>query len=301
MQRTNPILIAFGLSILQACGQSKNPELLSELRERSLHEGLGLAESFGRQITIDYFDGTSEGRAIEGSRHWSFGGSQELIGQTLSGVLVAALDGTILAKSSADLHVRAAAMSSNGKLIAFLGTNHEDGTTGLQYGPLSARTFRMIDQSDTLVNDPNDNLTTITWSPDSLTISYGRDGRIYLYDLPTGQSRVLTDGVNPMWSPKGDWIAYKSPGNEPALIRPDGSERHTLVAKSIVYGVHWSPEGDYVAYQERRLVSGQIVVFRLRDGARTDLPRDRAFAPTDGGVSWVKTGPRHLSMPTGKP
>jgi Tol biopolymer transport system component len=303
MQRTNPILIAFGLSILQACGQSKNPELLVELRERTLREGLGLAESFGRQITISYFDGTIEGRVIEGSRYWSFCGPQILVGQTPAGILLANLDGTVFAKSSTNIDALPAALSPNGNLIAFIGRNRDEDTapTGLQYGPLNSRSFRLIDQSVDTGDDPNRPYSTIGWSPDGRSIAYARDGHVYIYDLDKDQSRVLIEGTNPTWSPDGMWIAYKSLRNEPTIIRPDGNGMRALVTKEIVYGVHWSPEGDYVAFQERRLVSGQMVVFRLRDGARTDLPRDRAFAPTDSGVSWVKTGPRHLSMPAGKP
>ena len=74
-----------------------------------------------------------------------------------------------------------------------------------------------------------------------------------------------------------------------------------LVTKEIVYGAHWSPDGDYVAFQERLLVSGQIVVIRLRDGAQTAVLRDRAFAPTDSDVSWVKTPRRHPSVPARVP
>src|SRR5207253_2225610 len=115
-----------GLSILHACGPPKNSELLSELRERSLREGLALAESFGRQITINYFDGTSEGRVIEGSRYLSFGGPQVLVGQTPSGILLANLDGTVFSKSSANLDASTAALSPNGNLIAFIGRNRDE-------------------------------------------------------------------------------------------------------------------------------------------------------------------------------
>ena len=104
-----------------------------------------------------------------------------------------------------------------------------------------------------------------SWSPDGTKLVYeeidrtaptSSIARLVLYDLQKKERRQLTDGPgdeHPVWSPKGDWIAFKhdSPRRYIWLIRPDGSEQKPLVDEKgkTIFGwwPSWNPEGTRVS------------------------------------------------------
>ena len=68
------------------------------------------------------------------------------------------------------------------------------------------------------------------FSPSGRRVVYSREaGGLYTVALDgSGRRRLTGDGVMPRWSPDGRWIAFQA-GARIDLIRPDGSDRHTLV------------------------------------------------------------------------
>lgn len=87
-----------------------------------------------------------------------------------------------------------------------------------------------------------------TWSPDDSEIAFCRldadgDPQMHVVNLATSDARQLTDidvedwwdMLRADWSPTGEWIIYAAPlagqGGvfEARLVRPDGSEDHTLI------------------------------------------------------------------------
>ena len=111
-----------------------------------------------------------------------------------------------------------------------------------------------------------------SWSPDGTNIVFEEEDRttpessitrLVLYDLQRKERRQLTDGPrdqHPVWSPKGDWIAYTHylrydnayADRRIWLIRPDGSEQKPVVdekGKPINgWWPSWNPGGTKVSF-----------------------------------------------------
>ena len=82
-----------------------------------------------------------------------------------------------------------------------------------------------------------------SWSSDGTKLVYSEEGgvrRLAIYDLVKKERRQLTNGPRdeqPVWSPKGDWIAYmhclqcddKYAKTRIWLVKPDGSEQKPVV------------------------------------------------------------------------
>jgi len=94
------------------------------------------------------------------------------------------------------------------------------------------------------------------WSPDGAqfvfegqvvgTSSY----RIFTIARSGGDVRPLTTDANyqdaaPAWSPDGEWVAFLRENNGIWLVRPDGSETHSLSTGvfDLAAGLSWSPDG----------------------------------------------------------
>ena len=101
------------------------------------------------------------------------------------------------------------------------------------------------------------------WSPDGKKFAYVSNEpgnpQIYIFDLTTGQKKRLTFSgkynTSPAWSPKGDWIAYAAgEGGEfnIHIIKPDGSDDHTLTSGGRNEGPCWSPDGRMIAYSSTK-------------------------------------------------
>jgi len=108
-----------------------------------------------------------------------------------------------------------------------------------------------------------------SWSPDGSKIVYCKDSqRLEVFDLKTRQRTQLTDGIrdlHPVWSPKGEWIAYthhlrydpKYAIRHIWLIRPDGKETKPLMNEKgeEVKGwwPSWNPVGTSVSIADSTL------------------------------------------------
>lgn len=147
-------------------------------------------------------------------------------------------------------------------------------------------------------------ISTPSWSPsdDRLALSLENPrstsviavGEIVTTDTAGREWHVISSGVHPSWSPRGDWIAYISIATQPAhteshgtvrvfapsirLIKSDGSEDQEFVAPgdTATYGtvdrmiegspwgrLVWSPDGSRIAFVERFHDHTRLVVRSL--------------------------------------
>lgn len=122
------------------------------------------------------------------------------------------------------------------------------------------------------------------WSPDGQKFAYvsneSGNPQIYTFDVTTGQKKRLTFSGNyntsPAWSPKGDWIAYSGRENGELnifIIRPDGSENHSLTHQGRNEGPCWSPDGRNIAYSSNKQGGSAIRIMYLNGTGDWQLTR----------------------------
>lgn len=272
-----------------ACAEVNSSALLAELRERSLGEGLGIAEPDDFGFVIHYFDSTTLRRRLPETRYWTVCRSELMLGQTARGLVVAnGTDRRILGRSAARVvNAWPAALSPGGRSLAFVGTDLTSNVTGLQYGALDAIRFKVVYRLDHWPPEPNEHVGSIDWSPDGRAFVYCRAGEVYVYDLERG-SRSFAAGTNPTWSPCGEWIAYRSRAGEVELQDVNSRKtRRLLPGRRVLFGLHWSRDGRYVFFSERRMLTVRFVVYRMADGAAACV-FEHAFGPDDRAFEWMR-------------
>jgi len=88
-----------------------------------------------------------------------------------------------------------------------------------------------------------------SWSPDSLSLAFAaREDGIYAMRLDGTSVARIADGTRPLWSPRGNLIAFERwdrEGPKLYLIAPTGGKEEELAAG---YAAAWSPDGRSMAY-----------------------------------------------------
>lgn len=171
--------------------------------------------------------------------------------------------------------------SSDGSKIAFaalprLSSDHSDcihGPIVLQILDIATGKFTPLPYNGVLFENAR-----LSWSPDGRYLA-GQIGawvdpikQIVVIDVGSGSTRIIAEGINPSWSPKGDWIAYQDDkGLKCNLIHPDGTGAKVVLDlgkrfhgnRTFLQGAVWSPDGDRLLLNESKGVSDGIDVTML--------------------------------------
>jgi TolB protein len=110
-------------------------------------------------------------------------------------------------------------------------------------GALSGAKYTRKDQPAT---------ASVTGLSGKLAIQTSWGGDIYIYDLATGELRLLTGGFDPAISPDGTQVAFTRIGGEHGLylINIDGSnERKIFSERTHFLSPKWSPDGRYIVFE----------------------------------------------------
>lgn len=84
-----------------------------------------------------------------------------------------------------------------------------------------------------------------------LVIQQAWGGDIYIYDLGTGDLRLLTGGFDPSISPDGSKVVFTRIGGENGIyvINSDGTDEHQVFAeRSGLFAPKWSPDGNWIVF-----------------------------------------------------
>ncbi len=141
----------------------------------------------------------------------------------------------------------------------------------------------------------------LSWSPDGKYLagefccSASSISQIVVIDLASGSGKILAEGTDPSWSPKGDWIAYVDHVDKKRqnciLIHPDGTGAK-VVQQSTGYwmflkGAIWSLDGEKLLFNEEVMdSSGNVTILDLASGKATTRSKNFLFV-----LGWV--GERH--------
>ena len=114
---------------------------------------------------------------------------------------------------------------------------------------------------------------------------------IWMVNIDGSQRRQLIKGINPAWSPDGQWLAFASNEGgdfEIYKIKIDGSSLQNLTRSANTIDVEptWSPDGKYIAFTSYRNKQWDIFMLQSDGGGLHQLTADRAF---DGSPSWSKS------------
>lgn len=129
----------------------------------------------------------------------------------------------------------------------------------------------------------------LSWSPDGKYLagqfccSTSSASQVVVIELASGNGKVLAEGKNPSWSPKGDWIAYEDQKEQKCiLIHPDGTGARVVQQLSgywkFLKGAIWSPDGKKLLFNEEEADSGgNVTMLDLQIGKTTKLSKNILF------------------------
>ena len=146
-----------------------------------------------------------------------------------------------------------------------------------------------------------------SWSPDGRRIAYAGNlvtaftakgyftfsTDVVVENLRTGATRTLGRGARPVWSVRGDWIAFVAPGGRLRLVRSDGSDGRTVGSGAA--GSSWTRDGRLVFLLGRPDSDvTRVVAYVPARGVRSEraLTRDEyggvALGPGGHRLAWAR-------------
>jgi hypothetical protein len=303
---TKDTILAVALLLTASCRNGRG--LREELSQASAKNGLALIRIQGNGIEIVTFNGEFQPlpNPFSLSKAWfSVDGSwvawNLLIPDRPSPMLVRSASNVESGRLPGNYtNIATAAIAPDGRKIALHGTTQNatrpitGPITGLHYGEIGGPTVLLTSE---------DAGTTISWAPDSSMFVYDRAGRVLVFSTTGNRSREIALGSHPSWSPDGNWIAIRLYDGTQVLVDPKTGQRKAFLSGRKTLGsVHWSPDGMYVMFAEALDMfsnwiagrmslfnpSGQLVVYRLRDGASLSVHLFDFKGGDDRGFFWIQ-------------
>jgi Tol biopolymer transport system component len=124
------------------------------------------------------------------------------------------------------------------------GPDAQGAQQGSHYGAAIATTHQTTTQQPATAS--------VTGLTGKLAIQTAWGGDIYIYNLMTGELRLLTGGFDPAISPDGTQVAFTRVGGEHGLylINIDGTnERKIFSERTQFFAPKWSPDGRYIVFE----------------------------------------------------
>lgn len=178
------------------------------------------------------------------------------------------------------------------------------------------RLFGTVSRVTPLATEPGDKLSP-SFSPDGRQLVYawrGADGteKLYVRGVAGGAPRAITRGEGldsyPVWSPKGDLIAFQRRTGDAcivAVVTPDGGEPRKLNDCDFGGGgpMTWLPDGVALIYAHRTAwyMPSQIVSVAAKDGQMVAVTNPASGMPGDSQPSLAHTGRRLIFARTRAP
>lgn len=162
----------------------------------------------------------------------------------------------------------------------------EKGTTSLHTMDLSTKNLTRLTSSSGAID------ISPCYSHDGTKIVYSSDRggkpQLYVKDASTGEGTRISFGQgayhNPVWSPRGDLIAFTRKNGDTfyiGVMRPDGSGERMLDSGYLLEGPTWSPNGREILYTSQPtsgsksvLASVDIVGFNKR---KLNIPGEGSY------------------------
>lgn len=149
----------------------------------------------------------------------------------------------------------------------------------------SGLSLRVFDLAGGLPLDlGGDGVLKFSWSPDGRSLAFdrvdpqARRSTISIWDTTSGETRELTEGRWPRWSPDGDRIAFKrdiGEGIESQIYttRVDGSGETAIgtPARYAFYDINWSDDGEELTYIRPAFSAAQLYRVDLAAGTANQL------------------------------
>jgi WD40 repeat protein len=212
-------------------------------------------------------------------------------------LFVLSLSGAILKKRRGMLDVLYADLSKDLTTVAFgrpdWGASGHGGDQRRKmqfyYGSVDSDENKFIAEGEQLGDHYSD---LISWSPDGREVVLSLAGEVRIYDLSSGSFRPLGKGLDPTWSPDGNWIAFRTADGKAMIARPHAGEPSTMMrARQVLFGLQWSPDSKYLLFSEYEsrspMSDTRLVVYRLSDGA-TESIFSTYVGATNRYFGWVR-------------
>lgn len=136
--------------------------------------------------------------------------------------------------------------------------------------------------------------TAPSYSPDGKQITFESDRsdkqQIYIMDVnPSGEEQRISWGdgkyATPVWSPRGDWIAFTNMNRgvfSIGVMRPDGSDERRIAKGYLTEGPTWAPNGRVLMFfREDRPTDDMGGVVRLYSVDITGTNEREIITPMD--------------------
>ena len=178
--------------------------------------------------------------------------------------------------------------SPNGEWISFTEKNISDENLS---GSLSFFLVDMMTKSKELIfTIPGYGglVAETTWSPNSQLLAFsivGNHGNaeIWLISVDGSESKMLTIGAFPAWSPKGDEIAFVREGKLWSYHLPSAREQVIVEGLNNITHPTWSPNGDVLLFEATIDDNSEIFRLGVHDAIPVNITNHTAH---DGRPSW---------------